>query len=85
MIATETQILNFDIRGQICPSALLTALRELNRHRKALKTGTVCLQFLTDNRDATVTIPGAAQNMGYQVEVKKEDSHYLVIVSPNGL
>jgi len=84
MIATETQILNFDIRGQICPSALLTALRELNRHRKALKKGTVCLQFLTDNRDATVTIPGAAQNMGYQVEVKKEDSHYLVVVSPSG-
>jgi len=83
MIEAELQTLNFDIRGQICPSALLTALRELNRHRPSLKKGTVRLQFLTDNRDATITIPGAANNMGYVVEVKKEDSYYLVIVSPN--
>jgi len=49
--------LEFNIRGQICPSSLLTALREINTHQEALHDRVVRLRFLTDNRDCVTTIP----------------------------
>jgi hypothetical protein len=69
-----------DIRGQICPSSLLIALKEINRHKERLRTGEVALLFKTDNRDATVTIPDAAENMGYGTKVVKEADYYLITV-----
>ena len=72
--------LEFDMRGQICPSSLLTALQEINKHRSSLRAGEVELSFKTDNREATVTIPESAANMGYAVKVKKEEDHYIVNV-----
>ncbi len=80
MEKNEPQTIEFDIRGQICPSTLLIALRELNAHKDRLRRGEVRLGFRTDNRDATVTIPDAAENMGYRVQVTKTDDAYVVLI-----
>jgi TusA-related sulfurtransferase len=74
------KVINFDIRGQICPSTLLIALKEMNRHKEGIRNGEVGLLFKTDNRDATVTIPDAAENMGYWANVAKEGDYYLITV-----
>ncbi len=76
----DPKIIEFDIRGQICPSTLLIALREINSHRNDIRNGMVILAFRTDNRDATVTIPDAAANMGYGVSVSKEAGHYVITI-----
>ncbi len=78
------KVIQLDIRGQICPSTLLIALKEMNRHKEALRSGEVALLFKTDNRDATVTIPDAAENMGYGANVSKEADYYLITVD-NGI
>lgn len=75
------ELVEVDIRGQICPSSLLAALREVNARRARLKQGTVRLVLMTDNRDATVTIPDAARNMGYDVSVDKLDGYYRIEIS----
>ena len=72
--------IEFDIRGQICPSSLLTALREINSHEAALRERAVRLQFLTDNRDCVTTIPESARNMGYAAEVLREQGCYRIEV-----
>lgn len=69
-----------DIRGQICPSTLLTTLRELNRLKAPLREGAVQLVIKTDSRDATSTIPHAARNMGYQVAVEKCLGYYQLVI-----
>ncbi|HEY6838832.1 MAG TPA: sulfurtransferase TusA family protein [Geobacteraceae bacterium] len=74
------KLMEFDIRGQICPSTLLIALKEMNLHRDALRSGEVQLAFKTDNRDATITIPDAAANMGYGVSVEKEEGYYVIVI-----
>jgi TusA-related sulfurtransferase len=65
------ELIEIDIRGQICPSCLLTTLREVNRRQAELRRGEVTLQVKTDSRDATATIPAALGNMGYPVAVEK--------------
>lgn len=75
--ATE-ELIEIDIRGQICPSCLLTTLREVNQRQAALKRGEVALQVKTDSRDATSTIPAAVGNMGYPVAVEKAQGYYLI-------
>lgn len=80
MDASETQVLEYDIRGQICPSTLLIALREINKYKMQLKTGCIRLFFRTNNRDCLVTIPEAAKNMGYAVDVTKCEEHYLISI-----
>jgi TusA-related sulfurtransferase len=77
----ETEVLTFDICGQICPSTLLIALREINRHIGDLQAGRVQLLFKTDNRDCTNTIPEAAGNMGLKVDVRKADFCYSILVA----
>ncbi len=74
------KLIHFDIRGQICPSTLLIALKGINQHKEALRRGEVVLLFKTNNRDATVTIPDAAENMGYGASVAKEADYYLITV-----
>ncbi len=74
------QVMEFDIRGQICPATLLIALKELNRSKEQLHKGEVQLVFKTDNRDATITIPDAAENMGYAVSVQRVDDYYAIVV-----
>ncbi len=76
----EKKDLEFDIRGQICPSALLIALRQANVNRERLRRGEACLVFRTDNRTAAGTIPQALQNMGYRVRVRREGAAYVIDV-----
>lgn len=80
----NTETIDLDIRGQICPSTLLTALRAITVNREGLKSGKRVLAIHTDNRDATSTIPEAARNMGYAVTVRKEEGSYLILVGVEG-
>jgi TusA-related sulfurtransferase len=75
------ETIEFDIRGQICPSSLLVALKEVNRRAESLRQGNVRLCFFTDNRDATITIPESASNMGYGVSVEKREGYYCIVIA----
>ena len=79
-----TDVVELDIRGQICPSTLLTALRQINANQARLRGGSLRLAILTDNRDATATIPEAASNMGYRTAVAREGAHYVITVGGEG-
>jgi TusA-related sulfurtransferase len=81
MIETPPKIVEFDIRGQICPATLLVALREINKHFKEINSGTVQLHFRTDNRDSVNTIPESAANMGLHCSVIKDDAGYIIQIS----
>lgn len=72
------ETISIDMRGQICPSTLISALREINVRKDELRSGAMRLAFLTDNRDSTVTIPETAENMGYATKVIKEDDYYRI-------
>lgn len=74
-----------DIRGQVCPSTLLTTLREINLQQEPLRDGEMVLEILTDNRHATATVPEAARNMGLAVKVEKQDGYYLIRVQSEAL
>lgn len=74
------RVLECDVRGQICPSTLLTALKAVNRHAAALRSGELALAVLTDHRDAVETIPEAVTNMGYRASVTREHGHYRVVI-----
>ena len=75
------ETIEFDIRGQICPASLLVALKEVNSRAEKLRQGSLQLCFLTDNRDATITIPESASNMGYGVSVDKKEGYYCIVIS----
>jgi TusA-related sulfurtransferase len=75
------EIIEIDMRGQVCPSTLLVALNSINLNREALRSGKAKLLIRTDNRDATTTIPGTAENMGYQTEVLPLDGYYELLIS----
>ena len=72
------QNLDIDIRGQVCPSTLLLALKEINAHSGELRDKSLELSFLTDNREAVVTVPESAENMGYTVSVIKREGYYVI-------
>jgi TusA-related sulfurtransferase len=74
-------LVEFDMQGQLCPSTLLVALKEINAHADILRKGRVKLCFIIDNRDATITIPESASNMGYVATVAKKDRHYRIEIS----
>lgn len=74
--------IEYDIRGQLCPATLLVALKEVNAYEADLRKGSLKLCFITDNRDATTTIPESASNMGYAVTVeKKVEGHYCIVIA----
>lgn len=72
------EIIEIDMRGQVCPACLLVAMDMMNKHREALNKGLEELCIKTDNREATTTIPSTARNMGYSVTVNKLESYYLI-------
>jgi len=80
MSETPPRNIDLDICGQVCPSTLLVVLREINHNFDALKSRRARLVIKTDNRDATNTIPEAAENMGFQVTVTKSDGTYTIII-----
>jgi TusA-related sulfurtransferase len=84
MKVKRVEQLEFDIRGQVCPSTLLTTLKEITRNSTALKAGELRLMVKTDARDATVTIPPMVKNMGYAVSVVKRDGYYCIRVGKDG-
>ena len=70
--------IEYDIRGQICPSTLLIALREINRNADRLRSEDASLIFITDNRDATQTLPETAANLGFSAEVGQQGGSYTI-------
>lgn len=78
MTSAPTRTIEFDIRGQICPSTLLVALREINKNFKGLNSGEIELLFKTDNRNSINTIPQAVDNMGLKALVEKTGSDYSI-------
>ena len=81
MSDNDQSVVEYDIRGQICPSCLLMALNKVNERRDELKGKQLELHIITDNRQATATIPNTVGTMGYQVAVVKEEGHYRIEVS----
>lgn len=77
---TEKRIIEQDVRGQICPSCLLLALRNLNEQQTGIKGGQAEFHILTDNRQSTTTIPNAVGNMGYAVDIRKERGYYRIVI-----
>jgi len=69
-----------DLRGQVCPAALMRALKKMNDLQGELVSGAAALRVLTDNRDSVPTISEAARNMGYAVAVDREEAHYVLLV-----
>ncbi|MHB8788250.1 MAG: sulfurtransferase TusA family protein [Desulfobulbaceae bacterium] len=76
----DTERIELDILGQVCPACLLVVLREMNTHRQRLKSGEVQLVIKTDHRDTTRTIPESARKMGYDVEVKNLEGFYEITI-----
>ena len=76
----QTGIIQVDMRGQVCPSTLLVAMDNLNRHAEGLQKGTVQLLIITDNREALHTIPATAENMGYTAQISKTAGHYEILI-----
>lgn len=74
----EMQVLEFDILGQMCPSTLLFALKEVNLHAVDLDAGEVVLRIKTDHRHAVSTIPESVRNMGFLVDVNKQEGYYVI-------
>ena len=77
MTNQNSQIHKLDICGQICPSCLLIALKEINTHRSFLADGGA-IHILTDSRQAINTIPGSVHNMGYHTNIVKTEGHYRI-------
>lgn len=75
-----TEVIELDIRGQICPSCLLMTLKEVNERGELLRRGELELHVLTSDRQSTGTIPQAVANMGYGVRVEKRRGDYKVII-----
>lgn len=67
-----------DIHGQLCPSCLLQALKAMNEHGAALRRGETEIVVMTDDRQATDTIPEAASRMGYRSNVRQEADGYRI-------
>lgn len=65
--------ISLDIRGQICPSCLLLTLKQLNQSAAAVRGGEAEVVVVTDDRQATSTIPTMAERMGYRQEVTRLD------------
>ena len=80
MANRQDKTIEYDIRGQMCPSCLLRALKEVNEITPELKRGEVQLHILTNHRQSTATIPEAVKNMGYEVEVIKEGGDYRIVI-----
>lgn len=74
------QTITHDIRGQICPSCLLQTLKALNQHGAEIRGGSTELAVLTDDRQATSTIPAMANRMGFQAEVGRTADGYHIRV-----
>ena len=83
-MSPESSCKELDLCGQICPSTLLTTLREVNNAKSELKSGAASLVVLTDNRSSTTHICEAVGAMGYHVQTSKEATFYRITISKIG-
>jgi TusA-related sulfurtransferase len=67
-----------DIRGQLCPSCLLLTLKALNQHGAAIRARQTELVVMTDDRQATATVPAAADRLGLHTQVERLDGCYRI-------
>lgn len=70
-----------DIRGQICPSCLLIALKEVTNNIDKISSGDLTLLIISDDRHATSTIPDSVKAMGLEAAVEKSDKGYEILIS----
>ena len=77
---TDNNKIVMDIRGQICPSCLLIALKEVTTNADKLNNKELSIQILSDDRHATSTIPDAVHSMGFSTTVNKIDSDYEILI-----
>jgi TusA-related sulfurtransferase len=84
MTTLQDRTVELDLRGQVCPVALMHSLKKLNTLRGELSSGAVALRILTENRESVPTISEAARNMGYAVAVDREEAHYVLVVESSG-
>lgn len=82
---TTNNVVEFDMRGQICPSCLLIALKQVNQSQDDIKNNNMELHILSDDRQSTSTIPEAIKNMGYDIDVVKEQGWYRIKIFSNAL
>lgn len=75
------KVIEFDICGQLCPSTLLVALREINRNIAEIKAATMQLLIKSDNRNSIITIPDAAANMGLKAVVTTDGGIHSILIS----
>jgi len=80
MTTRSGRTVDLDLRGHVCPVALMHALKKLNALRGELSSGAVALRILTENRESVPTISEAARNMGYAVAVDRTEAHYVLLV-----
>ncbi|MEW6116015.1 MAG: sulfurtransferase TusA family protein [Nitrospirota bacterium] len=78
---SERKTIDLNILGQVCPACLLVAIKEMNNNRNELKSGEAELVIKTDHRYATRTIPDSAKAMGFNVDIKKEETYYEIKIS----
>lgn len=75
--------IDLDICGQVCPSCLLLTLKELNSNSAAIRAGSFDVMVVTDDRQATATIPVTAERMGFCSEVARLDGTYRIRIFGN--
>lgn len=80
MSAETPSIVHVDVRGFVCPSSLLVALRELNKCRESLRTDHFKIELMVDNPDSTNRICAAVKSMGYDFHVTDTDNSYCISV-----
>lgn len=71
---------HIDVRGFVCPSSLLVALRELNKHRESLRTDHFKIELMVDNHDSINRICDAVKSMGYDFHVTDTDNSYCIAI-----
>ncbi|OEU69690.1 MAG: hypothetical protein BA864_14110 [Desulfuromonadales bacterium C00003093] len=81
MSEQKIKTVKIDVCGQICPSTLLTTLREVNTHKTLLRSGELQLVILTDNFDSVNRASEAVGNMGYRIDVLDLKKHFQVTIS----
>jgi TusA-related sulfurtransferase len=80
-MSSETpSTVHVDVRGFVCPSSLLVALRELNKYRESLRTDHFTIELMVDNHDSTNRICDAVKSMGYDFRVTDTDNSYCIAV-----
>ncbi len=72
------QTFDIDIRGQICPSCLLLTLKEINRVGADIRAGNAEVVVLTDDRQATATIPATVNRMGFHTDIDRLEGAYRI-------